>query len=403
MMTAKDLIEYVLDSLKNSRFCLAFVQQTHVRDQIKNQCKRDYPNNQYVFIDIKKINDDANRTKDTIGWYQILLHKYLLGSFAQKRRTDIEKILSTKSHSTKFKDLLVESLRVLLDSCNENTIMVVDNIELISANESNLEQNEISQFFGAICETHHNRSKFRLLLLGSSLPDADKQVIKECHEAINYISRHTPQAKVEEVVKPPVTGSPSVVHSSQNNGENQDPISINHDNLSEKTKIDRKNWFHRVELFGIRMLSFGNHETSMSEKQRNVLLLVIPIAVAIGLFAIARLLLKPITPTPTPTPTVSITPTPTVSIIPTPTVSITPTPTVSITPTPTISITPTPTVSITPTPTISITPTPTVSITPTPTVSIIPTPTISITPALVCPPPTTSCGSPELPFGCDCI
>ena len=281
-MTAKDLIEYVLDSLKNSRFCLAFVQQTHVRDQIKNQCKRDYPNNQYVFIDIKKINDDANRTKDTIGWYQILLHKYLLGSFAQKRRTDIEKILSTKSHSTKFKDLLVESLRVLLDSCNENTIMVVDNIELISANESNLEQNEISQFFGAICETHHNRSKFRLLLLGSSLPDADKQVIKECHEAINYISRHTPQAKVEEVVKPPVTGSPSVVHSSQNNGENQDPISINHDNLSEKTKIDRKNWFHRVELFGIRMLSFGNHETSMSEKQKNVLLLVIPIA-AIGL------------------------------------------------------------------------------------------------------------------------
>jgi len=240
-MTIKDLIEYVLDSLKNRRFCLAFVPEDDVRDQIKNQCKRDYPNNQYIFIDIKEINGDTNRTKDEIGWYQILLNKYLLKSFDQRCRTDIERILSTENNSTKFKDFLVESLRVLLDSYNENTIMIVDQIESISANESNLSLNEIAQFFGAICETHHSRSNFRLLLLGSSLLSTEKQVIKECHEAINYISKSSSSEQVTSGNKQAIDQSkidqPKSEHTSHSHRQHPQAITHPANSLPDKPAI----------------------------------------------------------------------------------------------------------------------------------------------------------------------
>ena len=282
-MDHEQSINYILLLLKTEGFCLALVED-NIHEPIIDKVQKDYKD-RYVYIDIKNhINDwkYCNRGTNSVGWYKIFNAALFCNKLLSKDdEKELNSIINSDKNHDKFRKFLVTSFEILPKYKAGDTVIILFNIEYILDKESDLSLDEANQFFKAISDVYHKQSKLRFLLLGSQ-SSSNNSITDNPDKAFDCISRHTPQAKVEEVVKPPVTGSPSVVHSSQNNGENQDPISINHDNLSEKTKIDRKNWFHRVELFGIRMLSFGNHETSMSEKQKNVLLLVIPIA-AIGL------------------------------------------------------------------------------------------------------------------------
>ena len=270
-MDHEQSINYILLLLKTEGFCLALVED-NIHEPIIDKVQKDYKD-RYVYIDIKNhINDwkYCNRGTNSVGWYKIFNAALFCNKLLSKDdEKELNSIINSDKNHDKFRKFLVTSFEILPKYKAGDTVIILFNIEYILDKESDLSLDEANQFFKAISDVYHKQNKLRFLLLGSQSSN-NNNITDNPDKAFDCISRHMPQGKVQEVVKPPITRDPSVVHSSQNNGENQDPISINHDNLSEKTKIDRKNWFHRVELFGIRMLSFGNHETSMSEKQKNI-------------------------------------------------------------------------------------------------------------------------------------